>query len=120
MTGAPTPDDQVIGTGDGMQSVFALAKYYGDNDDAQHRPVTRPVAASVRVAVDGAESADWTLADGGRIVFAAAPDAGARITAGFLFDVPVRFAEDRLSVGSAGFMAGEIPSVPLVEIREPV
>jgi uncharacterized protein (TIGR02217 family) len=40
------------------------------------------------------------------------------VTAGFLFDVPVRFAEDRLDITGLSFAAGEAPSVPLVEIRE--
>jgi uncharacterized protein (TIGR02217 family) len=40
------------------------------------------------------------------------------VRAGFLFDVPVRFAEDRLDVAGAAFAAGEAPSVPVVEVRE--
>ena len=54
----------------------------------------------------------------GRIVFDAAPPVGAEVRAGFRFDVPVRFAEDRLDVSGVNFAAGEAPSVPLVEIRE--
>ena len=42
----------------------------------------------------------------------------AAVEAGFRFDVPVRFAEDRLSLSRATFEAGEIPSVPLIEVRE--
>lgn len=60
----------------------------------------------------------WQLAAGGWIVFDAAPPPGATVTAGFLFDVPVRFAEDRLDITGLSFAAGEAPSVPLVEIRE--
>ena len=47
-----------------------------------------------------------------------APALGAVVTAGFAFDVPVRFAEDRLSVARATFLAGVAASVPLVEVRE--
>jgi uncharacterized protein (TIGR02217 family) len=54
------------------------------------------------------------------VTFDTAPAAGAIITAGFLFDVPVRFAEDRLQVSGAAFAAGEAPSVPVVEVREAV
>ena len=43
---------------------------------------------------------------------------GAAIRAGFRFDVPVRFAEDQLQVDVETFAAGEVASVPLVEIRE--
>jgi len=60
----------------------------------------------------------WTLGDKGVIEFEVAPAAGAAITAGFLFDAPVRFAEDRIEINRATFMAGEAPSVPLVEVRE--
>jgi uncharacterized protein (TIGR02217 family) len=60
----------------------------------------------------------WHLADLGHVDFDVAPAAGALITAGFAFDVPVRFAADRIDVSLAGWRAGELPSVPLVEIRE--
>ena len=58
------------------------------------------------------------LGEGGFVDFDAAPAAGAAVRAGFRFDVPVRFAEDRLEVSGAGFAAGELPHVPLVEVRE--
>ncbi len=47
-----------------------------------------------------------------------APAAGAAVTAGFLFDVPVRFDTDHLSIDLSAFRAGEIPSIPLIEIIE--
>ena len=37
----------------------------------------------------------------------------------YLFDVPVRFAEDRLEASRATFLAGEVASVPLIEVRAP-
>jgi phage portal protein BeeE len=46
------------------------------------------------------------------------PAVGAAITAGFLFDTPARFSEDRLEINRATFLAGEAPSVPLLEVRE--
>jgi uncharacterized protein (TIGR02217 family) len=45
------------------------------------------------------------------------PAEGLLVTAGFLFDVPVRFDTDFLEVDLAAFAAGEIPSIPVVEIR---
>ena len=82
------------------------------------RGVTRPVAASVLVSVAGAAVATgWTL-DGGRVVFAVAPAAGAEVRAGYLFDVPVRFAEDVIEVAVGTWRAGDIVSVGLVEVRE--
>jgi uncharacterized protein (TIGR02217 family) len=115
MTGAPGPLDQPIGEGDGIRTEFALVKSYG----GQRRRITRPVAGSVRVAVDGAERlSGWTLAPLGLVRFDEAPAEGAEVRAGFRFDVPVRFAEDRLAVSRATFEAGEIPTVPLIELRE--
>jgi uncharacterized protein (TIGR02217 family) len=116
MTEAPTAGDQVIGSGDGLTDRFALTKVYGSGE---RRRITRPVAGSVRVALNGTElTTGWTLQDKGVVEFAAAPAAGVAVTAGFLFDVPVRFAEDRIEVNRATFLAGEAPSVPLIEVRE--
>lgn len=119
-TDIPTMLDQLVAIGDGLAASFQLVKHYGDAPDAQLRPITRPRSGTVLVSINGAASTDWTLETGGKIMFAAAPPAGAEIRAGFLFDVPVRFAEDRLDVSGAVFAAGEAPSVPLVEIREAV
>jgi uncharacterized protein (TIGR02217 family) len=115
MTDAPGPADQLLGTGDGIASAFRLAKSYG----GQERRVTRPRAGTVRVSVGGVERlSGWTLEPGGTIEFDEPPETGAAVEAGFLFDVPVRFEEDRLSFSLATFRAGEVPSVPLIELRE--
>jgi uncharacterized protein (TIGR02217 family) len=115
MVGEPGAADQMLGLGDGVRTEFPLVKAYG----AQVRRITRPVAGTVRVSVDGEERASgWTLADKGVVAFDTAPAAGEAVRAGFRFDVPVRFAEDRLGLNRATFAAGEIPSVPLIEIRE--
>jgi uncharacterized protein (TIGR02217 family) len=113
-SGAETALDQQIGVGDGTATRFALVKHYGE----QARRITRPVAGSVRVAVDGVETAAFSVEDGGWVAFDAAPASGAAVTAGFAFDVPVRFAEDSLSVSRATFLAGTAASVPLIELRE--
>lgn len=114
----PTPLDQPIGTGDGSTAIFGLRKRYGADFDPYLRPITRPVAGSVRVALDGVEQASgWTVdLSTGQVGFDAAPALGVAITAGFLFDVPVRFDTDRLEVDLASFDGAEIPSIPLVEI----
>lgn len=114
----PTAGDQRIGTGDGSQTSFQLTKTYGANFDPYVRPITRPVAGSVRVAVAGAELlSGWTVdLAGGVIGFTNAPALGAAVTAGFLFDVPVRFDTDRLDIELASFEGAEAPSIPLMEI----
>jgi len=113
-SGDGTPFDQLLGIGDGATTRFALVKHYGDSV----RRITRPVMGSVRVAVSGSETTGFILSDGGWIEFDEAPGEGAEVRAGFAFDVPVRFAEDRLSVTRSTFLAGAAPSVPLIEIRE--
>ena len=103
-----------LGTGDGVRMRFALVKHYGE----VARRITRPASASVRVTVDGVATAAFTLEAGGHVAFDAPPAAGAVVAASFEFDVAVRFAEDTLSVNRATFLAGEAPSVPLIEVRE--
>jgi uncharacterized protein (TIGR02217 family) len=116
MTGVPTPTDQAIGAGDGSTDSFELVKAYGSGEQ---RRITRPVAGTVRVAVDGIEQlTGWALDSKGVVRFDDPAIAGATVTAGFLFDTPVRFAEDRIEINRATFLAGEAPSVPLVEVRE--
>lgn len=112
--------DQRIGVGDGAQTAFPLVKHYGtDIDDPQERRITRPVADSVRVAIDGVEQGTgWMLEPLGLVLFDVPPAEGAVVTAGFAFDVPVRFEEDSLDVSAETFAAGQVASVPLVEIRE--
>ncbi|MGB3278997.1 MAG: DUF2460 domain-containing protein, partial [Pseudorhodobacter sp.] len=53
----------------------------------------------------------------GAIVFPTPPDPGVEITAGFEFDVPVRFDTDRIQTSVASFKAGDVPNVPVVELR---
>jgi uncharacterized protein (TIGR02217 family) len=115
MSGGPGAADQLLGLGDGARTDFPLVKHYED----QERRITRPVAGSVRVSVDGVERATgWTLGDKGVVTFAPPPGAGAAVRAGFRFDVPVRFEEDRLEVSRATFLAGEAVSVKMIEVRE--
>jgi len=121
-TGTPSPADQTIGTGDGTTAAFQLAKTYVSGSQSYARTIAKPVAGSVRVAVDGGEKTlgtDFTVdTTTGVITFLAGhvPSSGA-LTAGFMFDVPVRFDTDRLEINLAAFQAGHIPDIPLVEIR---
>jgi uncharacterized protein (TIGR02217 family) len=113
-----SPTDQLLGTGDGGQTRFALTKRYGE-EVGQVRRISRPVAETVVVALDAVPLVDgWALGDGGFVDFAVPPPPGVMVSAGFRFDVPVRFAVDRIDVSIAGWRAGELPSVPLVEVRE--
>jgi len=103
-----------IGTGNGAERGFALIKIYGD----AVRRISRPVAGSVQLRLGGAVTTSFALQPGGWVVFDTAPASGVAVTATFLFDVAVRFAEDRLTVSRATFLAGVAASVPLIELRE--
>lgn len=107
-----SPMDQSIGVGDGAGKEFALVKHYG----GWARRIWKPVAGSVRVAVDGAEAAFSVDTATGVVTLAAAPPEGAAVTAGFRFDCPVRFDTDRLDVTLESFGAGRAIRVPLIEI----
>jgi uncharacterized protein (TIGR02217 family) len=119
----PAPLDCLIGTGDGLQATFQLQKTYGSPFAPWSRAVKKPVAATVRVAVAGAEKTAGIhfTADGstGIVTFLAGsiPPAGQSVTAGFEFDVPVRFDTDKLEINLSGFQHGAIPSIPVVEVR---
>jgi uncharacterized protein (TIGR02217 family) len=110
----------MIGAGDGETAAFALKKTYGGAFDPYARPIVKPVAGSVVVAVDGEAVEEFTCDTAtGVVTFldGHVPAAGAAITAGFLFDVPGRFDSDYLEVDLSAFAAGAIPKIPLVEIR---
>lgn len=113
--------DQVIGTGDGDTNEFQLAKIYGGLHAPYRRTIGKPVPGSVRVAVGEVELQEGFTCDAttGRVTFLPGhvPESGAAVTAGFLFDVPVRFDTDYLEVDLSAFAAGAIPKIPLVEIR---
>lgn len=115
------PTDQAIGIGDGETTVFALVKSYRSGEHSYTRPIAKPVAGSVRVAVGGlpkVEGDEFTVdAARGLVTMTVPPDIGDEISAGFEFDVPVRFDTDRIDISVSSFQAGEVPSVPVVEVR---
>lgn len=117
----PTAIDQVIGTGDGVQTVFELSKTYRSGEETYTRRIAKPVSGTVLVAVardpkvEGVEF--WLDAARGEITFAVPPDLGVSVYAGFEFDVPVRFDTDSIMTSIASFQAGEVPDVPVVEVR---
>lgn len=118
---SPAATDQAIGTGDGITRSFALCKHYGTGIATYRRAVTKPVADEVLVAVGGVvvdPAHAGCDAATGLVTFAAghAPPPGAAVTAGFLFDVPVRFDTDAIEVDLSAFEAGEIPRIPIIEI----
>ncbi len=114
----PSSTDQIVGTGDGARAAFQLVKTYGGGARKYARDITAPVVGSVLVAVNGSLTTAFTLDSAtGTITFTTAPVAGASVTAGFEFDVPVRFDTDELAINLSHFEAGDIPDIPLIEVR---
>jgi uncharacterized protein (TIGR02217 family) len=118
-----TATDQQLGTGTGAQSAFQITKRYGADFAPWDRTIAKPVAGTVLVAVDGVAQTPATHftvdVTTGIVTFLPGhiPAASAIVTAGFEFDVPVRFDTDKLELDLRGFQHGAIPSIPIVEIR---
>lgn len=113
--------DQQIGTGDGVTAGFQLVKTYADAGGQKTRTITKPVAGSVKISLDGVAVPDTDFScdtTTGIVTFKPGkiPAVGTLIQAGFEFDVPVRFDTDRIDINLSAFEAGRIPSIPLVEI----
>lgn len=113
--------DQVIALGDGASVAYPLVKTYRSGGAEYARRITRPVQGTVRMGVQGDElregvhyEVDVTTCV---VTFDSPPLQDVEITAGFEFDVPVRFDTDRIATSVASFQAGEVPSVPVVEVR---
>jgi len=113
--------DQTIGLGNGNQKIFKLIKRYGDAETGYVRRIQKPIEGSLVLALNNAlvsddqYTVDWM---NGSIEFKEMniPVNGAIITAGFEFDIPVRFDADEISINLTHFEVGDIPSIPLVEL----
>lgn len=114
---AVTALDQIIGTGDGETTSFQLVKRYASGGEWIERIVAKPVENTVVLAVDGVVTVAFeTDLTTGIVSFESAPADGAVLTAGFAFDVPVRFDADKLEVALAGHDAVRVLRAPLVEV----
>ncbi|MFN3273438.1 MAG: TIGR02217 family protein, partial [Paracoccus sp. (in: a-proteobacteria)] len=118
-SGTPSPNDQAIGTGDGRTTAFQLVKHYASGAQSWTRAIAKPVTGTVRIALGGIEQlSGWSVDTAtGVVTFSAAPGSGLAITAGFEFDVPVRFDTDVLDVTLDLERLGSITSIPLLELR---
>jgi uncharacterized protein (TIGR02217 family) len=113
--------DQTLGVGDGSRTEFQLIKRYASGGQHYDRPIVKPVSGTVLVALDGivlTEGNDFSLdVTQGALTLSSPPATGSILTAGFEFDVPVRFDSDRIETSVASFSAGEVPHIPVVEVR---
>ena len=118
---APAFGDQVLGRGDGVRTAFELRKAYRSGPAGYWRPIAKPVEGTVLAGIGDVELAagrDFTVDTvTGTVHFAVPPEAGAAVSAGFEFDVPVRFDADRMEVTLESFGAGRMVAMPLIEVR---
>lgn len=118
---SPAEDDQLIGIGDGTTTTFQLKKTYQSGMQSYVRPIRKPVPGTVKLAIAGDPKVEFlefsVNLETGEVIFRLAPDLGTRLTAGFEFDVPVRFDTDSIKTSVASFHAGDVPNVPVVEVR---
>lgn len=120
-TDVTSATDQLIGLGDGTTTQFQLLKKYTSGSQTYVRTIEKPVAGSVKVAIDGVvQNSGWSInTTTGMITFSVAPSLNAEVTAGYEFDVPVRFGkevDDLLSISVDDFSSGSIGDIPIVEI----
>ena len=116
-----TFEDQTIAQGDGVSAGFPLIKTYRSGLHTYARPITKPVSGTVHIGLGGdemKEGVDYEVdLDRGVITFQHPPERDVEITAGFEFDVPVRFDTDQIQTSVASFQAGSVPNVPIIEVR---
>lgn len=114
----PGPMDQFLGVADGTTTKFQLVKAYSSGGRSWQRMITKPVAGSVEIAVAGVtQPSGWSVdLSSGVVTFDIAPASG-NVTAGFEFDVPVRFDTDLIQASLRELKLGEIRAIPIVEVR---
>ncbi len=110
---------QMLGTGNGTQTAFQLAKNYTSGAYGYSREISKPVSGTVKIYLNSVlqgsgYSVDHTT---GVVTFTAAPGAGVIVSSDFDFDVPVRFDTDALLVRADGPGIFVWDAIPIVEIR---
>ena len=109
--------NNTIGLGDGTTTAFALQKRYEHGGLVLYVPLPKPDAATVIVAVNGVQTAAYTLdALTGLVTFAAPPVSGAVIAAAGEFDRMARFAEDTLQLTCVAPGVFSSAGIELVEV----
>jgi len=113
--------DQIIGQGDGMESQFQLLKTYEDSYGEYRRLIKKPISETVMIALngEGITASDFNVSElSGEVSFNVPPATGIVISAGFEFDVAVRFDVDQLDLALESFGAGQAANIPLIEVLE--
>lgn len=117
-----SPVDQLLGTGDGIEDTFNFKKTYTRGGFTKTHTLVLPVESTVRVAIDAVEifsPGDFTIdREAGTITLGTPPGVGELVTAGFLYDVPVRFeADDTFEQILIAFELNKVAGLSLWEVR---
>ena len=116
--GESTGTDEPIGTGTGAVATYQLVKRYTRDATSYDRPIFKPRAGTVTLKDNGAALASSAYSvnyiNG---IVTTTVTAGHAITASYQFDVPVRFATDRLAIRriDGGY---QWDSIELIEVRD--
>lgn len=118
-----TNADQTLGTGDGTITQFQLVKRYNSVNGNVVRNITKPVIGTILIALDGVNQTSGFTVDTttGLVTFSTAPALSVVITAGFEFDVPVRFGVDNdksFKAAIVDYGYGNLDPITLVEISD--
>ncbi len=110
---------EVIGTGNGVQTQFQLVKRYVSGATQETRVIGKPVAGSVSMYKNAVLQTSGVSVNSttGIVTFSTPPANAVTITASFEFDVPVRFDTDRLVATMDSFATHSWDDIPLVEVR---
>lgn len=111
--------DQILGTGDGVETDFQLIKTYTRGALSLVRAITKPVVSTTVVSLDDvSQPTGWSLDTTiGILTFSTPPALGVVVKAGFQNDVAVRFDSDILEIQweDSGLQS---TSVIITEIRQ--
>lgn len=111
----------VVGIGNGTNKKFQITKTYSDAGGSFVRTIYKPVAGTLNVYDNGVLktlTTDYTIDyTTGIISFVTAPVNTHAISVDVQFDVPVRFDTDAMDVSMEWVNAGQVSSIPLVELR---
>jgi uncharacterized protein (TIGR02217 family) len=110
---------QLLGTGDDALTKFQLVKQYPSGSVIEVRTITKPVAGTVKVYLDGTpQLSGWSVETTiGLVTFNTPPALGVEVTADFEFDVPVRFDTDHMAVTIQSYRLHTWQQIPIVEVR---
>lgn len=104
----------------GGETSAQLVRTYTSGPANHARSITKPVAGSVQLYLDGAPIAASIDTATGIASFSALPATSPQValTADFEFDVPVRFDADTLEIRQVTHARDAIEALPIVEIRD--